>query len=73
MTINASGLAKVIFNIVIHYNNLSHLIVIDRDLLFTFKFLLLFCYFLGIKRRLFTAFYPQTDNQTKPEVKNKIF
>ena len=37
----------------------------DRGLLFTSKFWLSLCYFLGIKRRLSTAFHPQKDGQTK--------
>ena len=37
----------------------------DRGLLFTSKFWSLLCYFLDIKKRLSTAFYPQTDDQTE--------
>ena len=37
----------------------------DRDSLFTSRFWSLLCYFLEVKRRLSTAFYSQTDGQTK--------
>ena len=65
VTIDASGLAKVIFDVVIQHHGLPNSIVSDKGSLFTSKFWLLLCYFLGIKRRLFTAFYPQTDGQTE--------
>ena len=62
VTINALGLAKVIFNIVVWHHSLLDLIVSNKGLLFTSKFWLLPCYFLGIKRRLSTAFHSQTDS-----------
>ena len=65
VTIDASGLAKVIIIMVVRHNSLPDLIVIDQGLLFTSKFWSLLCYFLGIKRRLFTDFNPQTDGQTE--------
>ena len=65
VTINALGLAKAIINVVIRHHGLPDSIVTDRELLFTSKFWSLLCYFLGIKQKLFTAFYPQTDGQTK--------
>ena len=37
----------------------------DRGSLFTSKFWSSLCYFLGVKRRLSTAFHPQTDGQTE--------
>ena len=65
VTIDAPGLAEVILNVVVRHYGISDSIVTDRGLLFTSKFWLLLCYFFGIKRRLSTAFYPQTDGQTK--------
>ena len=65
VTINAPGLAKIIINVVVRHYSLADLIVTKRGFFFTSKFLLLLCYFLGIKRRLSTAFYPQTDGQTE--------
>ena len=37
----------------------------DKSSLFTSKFWSSLCYFLGVKRRLSTAFHPQTDGQTE--------
>ncbi len=65
VTINAPSLAEVIVNVVVRHHGVSELIVTDRGLLFTSKFWSLLCYFLGIKRKLSTAFYPQTDGQTE--------
>ena len=63
--INAPGLAKVILDVVVWHHGLPDSIVSDRGSLFTSKFWSSLCYFLGIKRRLSTAFHPQTDGQTK--------
>ena len=63
--INVSGLAEVIINIVIHYRGIPKSIITDRGLLFISKFWSLLCYFLRIKKKLFTAFYFQTNSQTK--------
>ena len=65
ITINALGLAKVIINIVIWHYGLPHSIITDWGSLFTLKFWSLLCYFLDIKKRLSTAFYPQTNGQTE--------
>ena len=56
-------LAKFILNVVIQYHDLPNSIVSDRGSVFTSKFWSSLCYFLSIKRRLSTAFYPQTDGQ----------
>ena len=64
-TINTPGLVEVIIAVVIRHHNLPNLIVTDRGSLFTSKFWSLLCYFLNIKRRLSTSFYPQTESQTK--------
>ena len=47
VTINAPGLAKIIFDIVIWHYDLPNSIIFDRGSLFTFKFWSLLCYFLG--------------------------
>ena len=65
VTINALGLAKIIINIIVRHHGLQDSIVTNRGSLFTSKFWSLLCYFLSIKRRLSTAFYPQTDGQTE--------
>ena len=65
VTVNALGLAKVIIDIVVRYHGFLDSIITDQGLLFTSKFWLLLCYFLGIKQRLSIAFHPQTDGQTK--------
>ncbi len=63
--INALGLARVIIDIVICHHGVPESIVIDRDLLFISKSWFLMCYFLEIKRKLSTAFYPQINDQIK--------
>ena len=65
--INAPGLAKVIIDMVIRHYGFPDSIVTNWGSLFTSKFWSLLCYFLGIKRKLSTAFYPQMDNQTKKQ------
>ena len=65
VTIDAPGLAKVIINVVVRHHGLPDSIVTNRGSLFTSKFWSLLCYFLGIKRRLSTTFYPQMDGQTE--------
>ena len=65
VTIDAPGLAEVILDVVVRHHGLPDSIVSDRGSLFTSKFWSLLCYFLGIKRRLSTAFHPQTDGQTE--------
>ena len=63
--INAPGLAKVIINVIVWHHGLPDSIVTDRGSVFTSKFWSLLCYFLVVKRRLSTAFHPQTDDQTE--------
>ena len=65
VTINAPGLAEVIINVIVRHHSLPDSIITNRGSLFILKFWSLLCYFLGIKRRLSTAFYLQTDGQTK--------
>ena len=64
-TITTPALAEVILNILIRHHGLPDSIINDCGSVFTFKFWSSLCYFLSIKRRLFTAFHPQTDCQTK--------
>ena len=65
VTINAPGLAEVIINVVVRHYGLPDSIVINWWSFFTSKFWSLLCYFLGIKRRLYTIFYPQTNEQSE--------
>ena len=65
ITINAPGLAEGIIDVVVRHHGLPDSIVTNRGSLFISKFWSLLCYFLGIKRRLSTAFYPQTDGETE--------
>ena len=65
VTLDAPGLAEVILDVIVRHHGLPDSIVTDRGLLFTLKFWSSLCYFLGIKRRLSTAFHPQTDGQTE--------
>ena len=64
-TITALALAEVILNVVVQHHGLPDSIVSDRGSVFTSKFWSSLCYFLSIKRRLSTAFHPQTDGQTE--------
>ncbi len=64
-TINVSGLAQVIIHVVVRHHGVPESIVTDRGLLFTSTFWFFLYYFLGIKRKLSTAFHPQTDGQTE--------
>ena len=64
-TITAPVLAEVILNIIVRHNSLPDSIVSDRGSVFMSKFWSSLCYFLSIKRKLSTAFYPQTDGQTE--------
>ncbi len=65
VTIDAPGLAEVIIDMVVHHYGVPEFIVIDQGSLFTSKFWFLLCYFLGIKKKLSTAFHFQTNGQTE--------
>ena len=56
-TIKLLILAKMIITMVLHYNGVPESIAKDKNLLFISKFCSLIYYFLGIKKKLFTAFY----------------
>ena len=63
ITIDTSGLVKVILNVVIWHYGLSNSIVSDKSLFFASKFWLSLCYYLEIKQRLFITFFSQIDKQ----------
>ncbi len=65
VTIDVPSLAEVIIDVIVPHHGVPKSIVTDRDSLFTSKFWSLLCYFLGIKRKLSTAFHPEIDGQTK--------
>ena len=65
VTINAPGLAEIIIDVVVWHHGLPNSIVTNRGLLFTSKFWSSLCYFLKVKRWLFTTFYPQIGGQTE--------
>lgn len=65
VTIDAPGLVKVIIDVIMRHHGLPDSIISNRGPVFTSKFWFSLCYFLGIKRRLSTAFHPQTNDQTK--------
>ncbi len=65
ITVDEPGLVKVIIDVILHHHGVPESIVTDRGSLFTSKFWSLLYYFLGIKRKLSTAFQTQTDGQTK--------
>ena len=65
VTINVSGLVKVIIDMVVRHHSLLDSIISDCRLVFTLKFWSSLCYFLKIKQRLSIAFYPQINGQTE--------
>ena len=67
ITINALKLAKVIIEVIVCHHGILDSIVTNKSSFFTWKFWSLLCYFLGIKRRLFTPLNLQIDGQTKKQ------
>ena len=67
VTIDASGLAEVIIDVMVQHHGLPDSIISDCGVIFTSKFWSSLCYFLGIKKRLSTAFHPQRDGQTEQQ------
>ena len=65
VTINASGLAKVIIKAVLQHYGLPDSIVSDHSSVFISKFWFSLYYFLEINQKLLIVFHPQTDGQTK--------
>ena len=64
-TITAAVLATLFINRIVCKFGMPKGIVTDRGSLFTSNFWSEFCYMLKIKRKLSTAFHPQTDGQTE--------
>ena len=58
ITLDVTGLAEVIMDVVVDHHGFSGLIVTHREFLFISKFWSSLCFFLSIKHRLFTAFQP---------------
>ncbi len=65
VTIDTTALAEVIIEAIVQNHGFPNSIVSNWGSVFISKFWSLLCYFLGIKRKLSTAFHPQTDGQTK--------
>ena len=65
VTIDAPGLAEIIIDVVVQYHGLLDSIISDRGAIFTSKFWSSLCYFLGIKKKLSTAFHSQTNGKTE--------
>ena len=64
-TIDAAQLADVFLSKIVKLHGVPESIVTDRGSLFTARFWSSLCYHLNIKRKLSTAFHPQTDGQTE--------
>ena len=56
--INALRLAEVIINMMVQYHDFPDSIISNCGAIFTSKFWSSLCYFLAIKQRLSTVFYP---------------
>jgi hypothetical protein len=68
--ITSEGLANKFLRYVFRPYGIPHGIVSDRARVFNSAFWRSFCYLLGCKRRLSTAFHPQTDGQTERQNQN---
>jgi hypothetical protein len=62
---DAEELAYTFLRIVVANHGVPDEIISDRDKLFTSKFWTALTGLLGVKRKMSTAFYPQTDRQTE--------
>ena len=58
VTINVSGLAKVIIDVVKQHQGLLDSTIGNRGAIFTFKIWSSLCYFFDIKKQLSIAFHP---------------
>jgi transposase InsO family protein len=63
--LTAQGLAEIIYREIVGKHGVPESIVTDRGSLFTSDFWTALCFYLRIRRRLSTAFHPQTDGQTE--------
>jgi transposase InsO family protein len=63
--IDAPELAELMYDRFVSFLGMPQNLVSDRDTLFTSKFWSSLCYYLGAKRKLSTAYHPQTDGQTE--------
>lgn len=68
--LTASGLADLMFYYIFRQFGLPEGIVSDRGSLFTSNFWTQLCRHLAVKRRLSTAYHPQTDGQTERQNQN---
>ena len=64
-TIKPAGLAELFLERVVRYYGVPAGIVSDRGGVFISKFWSALCFHLKVKRRLSTAFHPQSDGQTE--------
>ena len=64
-TIAASQLAELFCNEIIKQYGTPRSIVTDRGSIFTSEYWSTLCYYMKAKRKLSTAFHPQTDGQTE--------
>ena len=67
--INAVDLAEILFESIVLQFGASEGIVSDRGSVFTSEYWSEICFHLKTKRRLSTAFHPQTDGQTERQTK----
>ncbi len=65
VTINVPALVEVIIEAVVRHHGLLDSIVNNQGSVYTLKFWSSLYYFLGIKRKLSTAFPPRTNDQTE--------
>ena len=64
-SINTEQLAHLVLDRLVRYHGLLEAILTDRDKLFTSAYWKTLLNAIGIKRKLSTAFHPQTDGQTE--------
>lgn len=67
ITINALGLAKSSFNMIVCDHRFFVSIISNKSLLLHSKFWLSLCFFFGIKYRFSTTFYLKINSQTKQQ------
>ena len=63
--INAEDLATIFYDDFVRYMGMPNHIISDRGSLFTIEFWSILCHNLAVKRKLSTAYHPQTDGQTE--------